>query len=636
LDVRVELGIAIGVLYAPVVILFASANSVAVISIAASVCTVLALAGVFWSPEGGEFEAALANRFLSLLAIWGAAYMGVRRHSVLVRLEDSDERLRHAVAELEEHDNLRVTREQDYTRRARAMASVLEDLRLERSKLRGEIARRVRAERDKAQFDAIVEASGDAITGATLSGVLKSWNKGATRLYGYAADEVVGRSMELLTPADRVGESRDMLRRVGRGETSRCETVRLRKDGSHVEVSVTVSPILNERGETVGVSTIARDITERKRADQLVHLAVEASPSGMLMADSRGRVVLVNSKLEEIFGYSREDLVGKPVEYLLPARLRDVYAAKFAEFIRNPGVLPMSEGPGLVGRTSEGLEVPIQVGVTPVESYAGFHVLAAVLDVTERRRMISDLRAKTAEMQQLLYVVSHDLKSPLVTIQGFADLMGRHLEAGFGERAAEAAQRVQRGVRTMSRLIDDILELSRLSSRALKLDRVNLRDVVDEVVESLELPIRHAQATVTVLESLPEHIFADRGQLLRVLLNLMGNALKYGCPEPGGTVQIGGEQDPTEVRVFVRDEGPGIAPEHHERVFELFQRLGADGEGTGLGLASVTKAMERHRGRAWVDSVPGAGATFWFALPNSPRSGVPRDAARTLIGGSST
>ncbi len=234
----------------------------------------------------------------------------------------------------------------------------------------------------------------------------------------------------------------------------------------------------------------------------------------------------------------------------------------------------------------------------------------------EQRAVEKRLRAKTDELEQLLYVVSHDLKSPLVTISGFVGILARHIAAQDTEKQQDAIARIQRGATTMERLIDDLLEVSRISSRELELESVSVDEVAREVVESLEAPLSAAGATVVIGSPLPR-VRADRSQLLRALLNLVHNAIKYGCPEPGATIHITAERSGHETRIRVADAGPGIDRQHHVRVFQLFQRLSTDREGTGLGLATVAKIMERHGGRAGIDSVPGSGSSFWLAFPDS-------------------
>jgi signal transduction histidine kinase len=229
------------------------------------------------------------------------------------------------------------------------------------------------------------------------------------------------------------------------------------------------------------------------------------------------------------------------------------------------------------------------------------------------------LDRRNDEMQQLLYVVSHDLRSPLVTIEGFAGLLSRYVEQGQTDKSHDAIGRIHRASKTMNALIGDLLELSRLDRAGLVLEEVDVGEVLHEVAESVHVPLLRAQATLDVRQPLPR-VEADRRRLFDVFLNLVGNGVKYGCPAPGARVTVAGEVVEDEIRYCVADDGPGIPPEFHKDVFQLFKRLDPRQEGTGLGLAIVQKVMQLHGGRAWVESQPDHGARFWVAFPDRRRS----------------
>lgn len=229
------------------------------------------------------------------------------------------------------------------------------------------------------------------------------------------------------------------------------------------------------------------------------------------------------------------------------------------------------------------------------------------------------LDRRNNEMQQLLYVVSHDLRSPLVTIEGFAGLLSRYVEQGQTEKSHDAIGRIHRASKTMNALIGDLLELSRLDRAGLDRAEVDVEEVLQEVAESVHVPLLRAQATLDVQRPLPR-VEADPRRLFDVFLNLVSNAVKYGCPLPGGRVTVAGEVVEDEIRYCVADTGPGIAPEFHKDVFQLFKRLDPRQDGTGLGLAIVQKVMQLHGGRAWLESKPGEGARFWIAFPDRRRS----------------
>jgi two-component system, LuxR family, sensor kinase FixL len=334
----------------------------------------------------------------------------------------------------------------------------------------------------------------------------------------------------------------------------------------------------------------------------------------MLLVDQRGVITFANACALRWFGYKPDELTGKPVEILVPQRLRERHPELRGEYLRHPIPRAMGEGRDLNGIRKDGTEIPVEIGLSPLAMQDGLHVLVNVVDISQRKRMEAELRAKNEEMEQLIYIVSHDLRSPLVTIEGFTGMIGDHLKSNQLEQIGDDLARVRRASATMTRLIHDVLELSRAGQHPIMPDEVNVRDVIDEVAASMESTFKEAKARM-IISGVPETVIADRNQLIQVFMNLIGNAVKHGCPEPGGTVTIGGERRRTEYAFFVRDNGPGIEPKLQERIFKPFQRGDHRRDGAGLGLAIVSKIAERHHGRTWVESSLDAGTTFWVTLP---------------------
>lgn len=231
----------------------------------------------------------------------------------------------------------------------------------------------------------------------------------------------------------------------------------------------------------------------------------------------------------------------------------------------------------------------------------------------EQSSLVRQLAKKNEETEHLLYVVSHDLKSPLVTISGFSGILERHLTNRDEAKARESLQKIKRGTRLMSDLIDGILTINRLEGHDLEYSRIEINEVVHHVESLLSMQINTAQAHIEVLPNTPE-IWGDHNQIIQVFLNLIGNALKYGCDKVGSKIIVGGVEDFNEVKLFVQDQGMGIDPQFHQKIFKLFQRLESKKDGSGLGLATVSTVAHRHGGIAWVESNIDAGATFWFSI----------------------
>jgi signal transduction histidine kinase len=243
----------------------------------------------------------------------------------------------------------------------------------------------------------------------------------------------------------------------------------------------------------------------------------------------------------------------------------------------------------------------------------------SMLDTIQARdqaldRKTQELEYSNRELEQFAYVISHDLKSPLVTIQGFATRFVKHLAEGNREKSEDSAMRVQNAAKRMGELIDDVLELSRIGRKQAERKLVNLNVELEKVRDDLQGALDQAGVTLAIEDGLPQ-VYADAGEIRQVFQNLISNAIKYGCLAPGKTITIGSKPTALENNIFVRDQGPGIPKEYHFKIFQLFQRLNKDKQGTGLGLAIVHKVMKSLSGRTWVESEEGKGSTFWLSFP---------------------
>ena len=250
-------------------------------------------------------------------------------------------------------------------------------------------------------------------------------------------------------------------------------------------------------------------------------------------------------------------------------------------------------------------------------------VLSAITDITEQKRAAAtirranrELRHKNEEMEQFVYTVSHDLKSPLVTITGFVGMLREDLAEENRSGVLDAVDRIEHATRHMSALIEDLLQLSRVGTVTGTASAVDVYQVVRSIHERLAARIREVGATIEIDENMPS-IRADRMRLVQLFENLITNAIKYGCDRPNPRIEIGAITVNDEVRFFVRDNGQGIAPEYHQKIFEMFQRLHSDQAGTGIGLAIVARIAQAHGARVWVESEPGNGATFWIGWLSS-------------------
>ncbi|HSE59245.1 MAG TPA: PAS domain S-box protein [Nitrospiraceae bacterium] len=448
-------------------------------------------------------------------------------------------------------------------------------------------------------------------------GRVATWNAGAQRHTGYTAEEVIGMPLSLfLEPGARETARAELEQAAARGVYEQ-EGWRMRKDGSRFWAHVMTTPLRDETGALRGFTKVWRDNTQRKLAETQFQQLVEQSPNGILTVNRNGRIVLVNKEGERIFGYNREELLNQPVELLLPKRFRDGHPAHRAHYVREAQARPMGNGAALTALHKSGREFPVEVGLTPIETFQGMMTLCTVVDVTERKRAEEAILAANRELEAFTYTVSHDLRAPVRTMAGFARILMEDFGPTLDPEAQRHVRTIQKGAQRMGVLIDDLLEFSRVGRAAVDCRPVDLNRLVDEVWTDLK-PQREGRIVELTVADLPPCL-ADRRLLRLVWTNLLANAVKYTGQREQARIEVGWQPDEEQAgRMIIRvaDNGVGFDQKYVGKLFGVFQRLhrADEFEGTGVGLAIVHRIVTRHGGRVWAEGRLGEGATFYFTL----------------------
>ena len=491
------------------------------------------------------------------------------------------------------------------------------------------------------QFRGLLNAAPDSMIAVNRDGYIILLNTQAERMFGYTRNELVGSPVETLVPERYRGHHRQ--HRNGyfaeprqRAMGADLDLYGLRKDGTEFPVEISLSPLDTDSGPMT-MSAI-RDITDRRRAEARFRSLLEAAPDAIVIVKADGTITLVNAQTETVFGYSRDALLGQPVEMLLPARLRNVHGAHRRHYFAEPRQRAMGAELELYGLRQDGTEFPVEISLSPLESEDGILTISAIRDVTQqkataqRARLLAQEQAARVQAEaavktrtEFLSVAAHELKTPITSLRIFATLLIRQLD----ERGAVNPDRLRLALKTidqqsdkLSRLINQLLDISRIEAGRLGLsrERSDLTALGRAVATAAQATTqRH---TISVYGG-PVVTDVDVLRFEQVLTNLLDNAIKYS-PD-GGEIHLTVEAaTPDTTQITVRDHGIGISDELRDRIFDRFFRVDESGptSGMGLGLFISRQIVELHGGEIAADRAHGGGTRFVITMPSHAEGGT--------------
>lgn len=489
----------------------------------------------------------------------------------------------------------------------------------------------------------ILQASTEySIIALDLNGTILLWNEGARRMYGHEPDAIVGKAdfAALYTPEDIAsGKPHAILDAALQDGKWEGTLQRQRNNGERFTARVTVTPRRDINGKAIGFLGISKDISEELRLTEELRLIqsemkfrglLESAPDAMVIVDHGGKIVMINSQTEKLFGYARQALLGQSVERLLPERYRANHVGHRDHYFAAPRPRPMGGGLELSGLHQDGSEFPVEISLSPLDTEEGILVIASIRDATERKRFEQALREKNLELEdanlakdRFLAGMSHELRTPLNAIIGFTGTLLMKLPGPLTVAQDKQLKTIQASARHLLSLINDLLDLAKIESGKVKInpEPVVCQGVIRDIADTLR-PLAEQKDLALELD-LPDadiQVHTDRRAFSQIIINLANNAVKF-TSQGEIRLQLAPYQDNGQawIRVDVRDTGIGIKPEDQNKLFQAFSQVDATStrryEGTGLGLYLCHKLASLIGGQIGFQSEFGVGSTFTLTLP---------------------
>lgn len=468
------------------------------------------------------------------------------------------------------------------------------------------------SEAELSKLTTIVKSSDDAIFNRDLNGIIQSWNKGAEKLYGYTAKEMIGQSINIICPSNKMGEIKKIINNIRKDiPMKRLRTTRLNKYGKEINVLLNISPIKNKAGKIVGSITIARNIAKLRQATyDLPKLANVAkyTADGVFITDRRGIIQYVNPAFEKITEFSKKEAIGQTPRIIKSGHHDKSFYRKLWDTIISGGTFRKT----MVNKKKNGEIFYVDHTITPVKDKSGTitHFVGIWKDITEQMQL-------EKRKDDFIGIASHELKTPLTSISLYTQALNNMFSKEESNGYSKYIGKINTQIYRLTNLINQLLDISKIQAGKLVFNKeyTDLNYLFGDIMETMQLTTR--KHSLILKGNVNHKVYCDKERIGQVMINLLSNAIKYS-PD-GGEIIVKIANGNNKISVSVKDQGIGIPKKYQKKIFERFFRAGvakyANYPGMGIGLYLSNEIIKQHHGRMWLESEDAKGATFYFNLP---------------------